>query len=102
MELEFFGGNCFRIKTKNTTIVVDDNLSKLGKKSLQNDKTTAFYTSDSIFDEIAAKESRLLIQTAGEFEVGDVTVTGVAARAHMDELDSTQRPCSSLCMVGKQ
>ncbi len=85
MELEFFGGNCFRIKTKNTVIVVDDNLAAMGKKSIQSDKTTAFYSSKAVFDEVAAAQSRLLIDTAGEFEVGDVTVRGVQARAHIDE-----------------
>ncbi|MCA9328471.1 MBL fold metallo-hydrolase, partial [Candidatus Saccharibacteria bacterium] len=85
MELEFFGGNCFRIKTKSTTLVVDDNLSKLGKKSIQSDKTVAFYTSNNVFDERAAAQSRLSFVTPGEFEVGDVTVNGVQARGHMDE-----------------
>ncbi|MCA9323474.1 MBL fold metallo-hydrolase [Candidatus Saccharibacteria bacterium] len=85
MELEFFGGNCFRIKTKNTTIVVDDNLSKLGKKSINSDKTVAFYTSKTVLDEKSAAQSRLSFATPGEFEVGDVTVNGVQARGHMDE-----------------
>jgi L-ascorbate metabolism protein UlaG (beta-lactamase superfamily) len=87
MELEFFGGNCFRIKTKNTVIVIDDNLNKLGKKSVISDKSAAFYSSDIVYDEKAAGQARLVINTAGEFEVGDVTVTGVQARAHMDEKD---------------
>ncbi len=85
MELEFFGGNCFRIKTKNTTIVVDDNLDVIGSKSIQNEKTVGFYTSDITYDEKAAEHSRLVIRTAGEFEVGDITVHGVQARSHMDE-----------------
>lgn len=85
MELEFFGGNCFRIKTKNTTIVVDDNLGQIGSKSIQNDKTVGFYTSEITYDEKAASHSRLVIRSAGEFEVGDVTVHGVQARSHMDE-----------------
>ena len=84
MELEFFGGNCFKLKTKNTTIVVDDNLNKIGGKSIQNDKTVGFYTSNTIYDEKAARQSRLVIRTAGEFEVGDVTVTGLQTRSHTD------------------
>jgi L-ascorbate metabolism protein UlaG (beta-lactamase superfamily) len=87
MELEFFGGNCFRIKTKNTSIVIDDNLNKLGKKSIINDKTSAFYTSPAVYEEDGASKARLVIKTAGEFEVGDVTVNGVQARAHIDEKD---------------
>ncbi len=85
MELEFFGANCFRIKTKQAIIVIDDNISKLGKKSITTDKTTAFYTSVITRDDKAAKVARLVIDTPGEYEVGDVTVTGAQTRAHMDE-----------------
>jgi L-ascorbate metabolism protein UlaG (beta-lactamase superfamily) len=84
VEIEFFGGNCFRLKTKQTTVVVDDNLQALGKKSIQTEKTAAFYTALTVKDEAAAKTSRLVIDSAGEFEVGDLTVKGVQARAHMD------------------
>ena len=38
MEIEFFGGNCFKLKTKLTTIVVDDNLESLEKKTILNTK----------------------------------------------------------------
>ncbi len=84
MELEFFGGNCFRIKTKQTTIVIDDNLESLGKKSLLNEKTAAFFTSDVVHPP-KKNQSYLTISTPGEFEVGDITVRGVQARGHMDE-----------------
>ena len=84
MEIEFFGGNCFRIKTKQTTIVVDDNLESLGKKSILGEKTAAFFTSPSIVRP-AKNMSYLTIDTPGEFEVGDVTVKGAQTRAHIDE-----------------
>lgn len=87
MEIEFFGGNCFRIKSKQTTIVIDDNLSKIGKKSITNDKTAAFFTSAITKDEKVANVARLVIDGAGEFEVGDITVKGVQTRAHIDEED---------------
>jgi L-ascorbate metabolism protein UlaG (beta-lactamase superfamily) len=85
MELEFFGANCFRIKTKQAIIVVDDNLSKVGKKSIITDKTTAFYTSSVVVDDKTQVKARLSISSPGEFEVGDITVTGAQTRAHMDE-----------------
>ena len=34
MEIEFYGANCFRISTKKTALVVDDNLVELGAKSV--------------------------------------------------------------------
>ena len=85
MELEFFGGNCFRIKSKQTTITVDDNLNKMGKKSITTDKSVAFFSSAILRDEKVAEQARLVIEGAGEFEVGDITVKGIQARAHMDE-----------------
>lgn len=88
MELEYYGANCFRLKTKNTTIVIDDNLTGLGKKSIQTDKTVAFFTSPVVRGGSASNASRLVIDSAGEFEVGDVTVAGVQARAHMDAEDA--------------
>lgn len=84
MEIEYLGGNCFRIKTKNTTVIIDDNLVKMGGQSPQSDKTVAFYTSQDVKGD-AKITSRLLIDTPGEFEVGDLTVTGVQTRAHMDD-----------------
>lgn len=84
MDIEFFGANCFRIKTKGTVIVVDDNLKALGGKSPQSDKSVAFFTNPLLEGE-QKHVSRLTINTPGEFEVGDVTVTGVQARGHMDE-----------------
>lgn len=84
MELEFFGGNCFRIKTKQTTIVIDDNLEAMGKKSILSDKVAAFFSSD-VVARPAKNPAYLMIDSPGEFEVGDVTVKGVQARAHVDE-----------------
>lgn len=84
MEIEFFGGNCFRIKTKQTTIVIDDNLEALGKKSILTDKTAAFFSGGSV-KRPAKSSAYLTIDTPGEFEVGDVTVKGAQTRAHIDE-----------------
>ncbi len=85
MEIEFFGGNCFRIKTKETTVVVDDNLSALGGKSITTDKSASLYTQVALVDQKAAGKSRIFIDSAGEFEIGDLTITGMQARGHMDE-----------------
>jgi len=84
MEIDFFGANCFRMKTKETIIIVDDNLKSLGGKSPQTDKSVVFYTNRRLDAGRASNKSKLVIDTPGEFEVGDLTVTGVQARAHID------------------
>ncbi len=100
MEIEFLGANCFRIKTKSTTIIVDDNLASIGGKSPQNETTVALYTCKDVQGDTKSL-SRLVIDTPGEFEVGDITVTGAQARSHMDE-DSKESATVFQFMLGGQ
>lgn len=85
MDIEFFGANCIRLKTKEAVITVDDNLSKLGGKTVVDGTSVLMYTNKILVDEVASSKSRLVIDTAGEFEVGDVTVRGEQTRSHLDE-----------------
>lgn len=82
MELQFFGANCVKISTKRVTIVVDDNLADLGAKTVTKSGDIAVYTA-------AHGESRndvkLTIDQPGEYEVSDISITGIPARAHIDE-----------------
>lgn len=81
MEFQYFGGNCVRINTKNATFVVDDNLSDLGAKSIIKPDDVALYT----YLPAKPAEARLVITDPGEYEVSEVSIFGIAARAHMDE-----------------
>lgn len=85
MELSYYGGNCLRITTKKAQIIVDDNLDKLGLKSI----TKSGDISLSTFAGIPAHESAFSANMPGEYEVADVAIHGVAARAHMDEEGKT-------------
>lgn len=85
MEIEFYGANCFRVKTKKTSLVFDDNLKSLGAKSITKDKEVLLYTNKALESEDAVQKARLTLDSPGEFEVGDISVQGVQARAHMDE-----------------
>ena len=85
MEIEFFGANCFRIKTKQSSIVVDDDLDQHGQKNITKSKDVLLITNHSLKTSKASKEARLVLESAGEFEVGDISVKGVQTRAHMDE-----------------
>lgn len=81
MELQYFGANCLRITTKKATIVVDDNLSKLGLKSISKPTDISLNTHAAI----PAQETRFMINMPGEYEISGVVVHGIPARAHMDE-----------------
>ena len=81
MEVQFYGANCLVISGKQGRIVVDDNLTRLGTRSVSRDGDVAIFTSDYGQERSDAK---LLIDQPGEYEVSGVSVYGIAARAHTD------------------
>lgn len=83
MELQYFGGNCLKITTKNATIVVDDNLKQLGLKSITKPDYINLRTSRMI----PPHEARFSAETPGEYEIAGVVVHGVPARAHSPPAD---------------
>lgn len=82
MEVQFYGANCVRISSKKFSVVVDDNLSKLGLKSITKDDDISLRTSQLI---PAHKNAKFLADMPGEYEISNVIIHGIAARAHMDE-----------------
>lgn len=81
MELQYYGANCIKITNKKNSIVIDDNLSKLGGKSVATSKDIVLATGDTVL----SPDARFTIDKPGEYEVADVSVQGIAARSHMDE-----------------
>ena len=82
MELQYFGANCIKITTKKASIIVDDNLIKLGLKSVTKPTDISLRTSQNTPE---VQSSAFAADTPGEYEVSGVIIHGVAARAHMDE-----------------
>jgi L-ascorbate metabolism protein UlaG (beta-lactamase superfamily) len=82
MELQYFGGNCVRIITKKASVVIDDNLAELGSKPITKDEDIVLNTNA---DTIKTKTGgRIVVSQPGEYEVSNISIQGVAARAHMD------------------
>jgi L-ascorbate metabolism protein UlaG (beta-lactamase superfamily) len=81
VELSYYGANCLRITTKKAQVVVDDNLQKLGLKTVTKPTDISLKT----FKDIPEHESRFKIDMPGEYETAGVIIHGVTARAHMDE-----------------
>jgi L-ascorbate metabolism protein UlaG (beta-lactamase superfamily) len=81
VELSYFGANCLRITTKKAQVVVDDNLQKLGLKTITKPSDISLKT----FKEVPNNDSRFKVDMPGEYETAGVIIHGVAARAHMDE-----------------
>lgn len=99
MELQFFGANCIGLTHKGTRIIVDDNLAELGSKSVTKATDVALFT--GAHDTSGAGAARLTFDSSGEYEVGDTSVIGIAARAHVDEEDQPLRATMFKLVTGE-
>lgn len=84
MDIQFYGANCLRITSKQASIVIDDALQSLGKKSITKKNDIALITNPSLFED-SADTARIKIDVPGEYEISTVSFKGIPARAHMDE-----------------
>lgn len=88
-DIEYKGGNGVVITTKKLTAFIDPKLSVVGLKDLN--------VADSI--EIATearfamgdKNAQIQIEGSGEYEIGDFSIRGVAARRHLDADDAEKK-----------
>lgn len=80
MDLQFYGANCLSLGVKGTRIVVDDNLPDLGGKSITRPDDVALFTGVH-----GNSNGRLTFDSPGEYEIADISVIGIPARAHIDE-----------------
>lgn len=81
MELQYYGANCVRISARNAQIVIDDNLEKLGLKSVTKPTDISLHTHSGV----PPKTTHFTADMPGEYEISGVVIHGIAARAHMDE-----------------
>lgn len=81
MDLRYYGGNCVDITHKGRRIVIDDNLTDLGAKSVIKADDVALYTSFHA----GIRDTGLTFDGPGEYEVADISIKGFATRAHIDE-----------------
>lgn len=84
MDLQFYGANCITITTKDARVVVDDNLADLGAKSITKPGDIALFTASHA---APVAETKLTIDYPGEYEISNVSITGIALQGHLDEPD---------------
>lgn len=82
MDIQFYGGNAISINSKQARVLIDDNLTDLGAKSVAKAEDIALFTSTHS-DPI--QKAKIVIDQPGEFEVSGISIYGIPARAHMDE-----------------
>lgn len=86
MELTYYGANCFKLTSKNTSLVIDDNLEALGLKSVFSSEDAILFTQKYLVNEDVT-DARIVIDGPGEYELDSVTVLGIQARAYTDTDD---------------
>jgi L-ascorbate metabolism protein UlaG (beta-lactamase superfamily) len=79
MEAEFYGANCIRLRTKKVSVVIDDYEKDKGKTITKPNDIALFTRQNS-----EKPNSAFTVDQPGEYEVNDVSIHGISARAHMD------------------
>ena len=81
MDIQFYGGNCVVITTKQVRLVFDDNLAALGAKTVTREGDICFFTSQH---PEAVANAKMVVDIPGEYEISGVSVHGLQTRAHID------------------
>lgn len=97
MDLQFYGANCVSVSYKGTRLVVDDNLEQLGAKPVTKPDDVALCTMPPKQQPAA----RLVFDGPGEYEVADISIIGIAARAHMEADEKTRQATMFKLIVGE-
>lgn len=82
MEIRFYGGNCVRLSTKKSSVLIDD-IAHLGAKSVATDKDILLITDPRYSSK--NEKVHFIIDGPGEFEVSEVSIAGISTRSHIDE-----------------
>ena len=82
MDFQYYGANCIKISNKKVTILIDDDLSEHGLKSVASSEDVAIFT----IKKDSKNPGRFKIEGPGEYEIAEVSVKGIPARAHLDEM----------------
>jgi L-ascorbate metabolism protein UlaG (beta-lactamase superfamily) len=77
MEIQFYGANCVRITSKKASIVVDDLTGMVAKPG-----DVALFTG---MHDAPKVDVKIAFDQPGEYEVSDISIHGVGARAHTAE-----------------
>ena len=81
MEIKYYGANCIKIITKKVVLVIDDNLTFIGGKSVTNNKDISLNTNRELK---YTNSDYFVIDSTGEYELGEVSVKGIDAKLHYD------------------
>jgi L-ascorbate metabolism protein UlaG (beta-lactamase superfamily) len=87
MDIEYKGANCIVVSTKKVTVTIDPKLSDVGLKDVTAKEPVVLATQSEF---IVPTDDGVVVDRPGEYEVRDISVTGVAAKRMIDHDDSRQ------------
>jgi L-ascorbate metabolism protein UlaG (beta-lactamase superfamily) len=82
MDMQFYGANCISLTNRQVRLVIDDNLTDLGGKSIIKEGDVVLFTGAH---SSTNKPAKIIIDKPGEYESQGVFIYGIAARGHMEE-----------------
>lgn len=82
MDLQYFGANCVSLSSRDVRVIIDDYVSSHGGKSILKPGDIALFTST---EPASLPATKITIAGPGEYEVSNISITGIPVRAHMDE-----------------
>jgi L-ascorbate metabolism protein UlaG (beta-lactamase superfamily) len=82
MDVQFYGANCVAVTVSGARVVIDDTLAEMGGKAVAKAGDIVLYTNEHA---TTAEGAKLVVDRPGEYEVSDISIYGIQARAHMDE-----------------
>lgn len=80
MELEYKGGNCVVITSKNSALIVDGKLSTIGLKDIENKDAIELATQNGF----SSNTGRVVIDMPGEYEASNISISGIGAVRMLD------------------
>lgn len=81
-EIEYKGANAVVFTTKKVRVVFDPNLSLVGAKNVSTKDSVEVVTEPRFA--VNDPAPKLLFEGPGEYEIGDVAITGLPAQRHID------------------
>lgn len=84
-DLEYKGGNSVVFASKKVSLIVDPKLSLVGLKDIKTKDEVELATETRF--RVPNSDARIIIDCAGEYEVADFTIRGIAALRHIDTPD---------------
>lgn len=81
-DIEYKGANAIVFATKKVRVVFDPNLAVASAKNVSVKDSIEVVTEDRFA--VTDPAPRLLLNSPGEYEVGDVAISGIPARRHID------------------